>query len=100
PLPPFPTLLPYTTLFRSVAEVASLGGFTHQYQVNVDPNRLRSYGIPISRVAEAVREGNRETGARLLEFGGAEYMIRGRGYLNSPDRKSTRLNSSHRTISY
>src|SRR2546430_2047407 len=43
----------------------------------------RSYGIPISRVAEAVREGNRETGARLLEFGGAEYMIRGRGYLSS-----------------
>jgi copper/silver efflux system protein len=67
-----------------VAEVASLGGFTQQYQVNVDPNRLRSYGIPISRVADAVREGNSETGARLLEFGGAEYMIRGRGYMRSP----------------
>jgi len=66
-----------------VADVASLGGFTQQYQVNVDPNRLRSYGIPISRVAEAVRAGNRETGARLLEFGGAEYMIRGRGYVSS-----------------
>src|SRR5437588_4986626 len=66
-----------------VADVASLGGFTQQYQVNVDPNRLRSYGIPISRVADAVREANRETGARLLEFGGAEYMIRGRGYLGS-----------------
>ncbi|HEY1263163.1 MAG TPA: CusA/CzcA family heavy metal efflux RND transporter, partial [Terriglobales bacterium] len=66
-----------------VAEVASVGGFTPQYQVNVDPNRLRSYGIPISKVAEAVRAGNSETGARLLEFGGAEYMIRGRGYLKS-----------------
>src|SRR5215470_11169447 len=67
-----------------VAEVASLGGFTQQYQVNVDPNRLRSYGIPISRVADAVKNGNSETGARLLEFGGAEYMIRGRGYVKSP----------------
>src|SRR2546429_511684 len=74
----------YLRAVPGVAEVASLGGFTQQYQVNVDPNRLRSYGIPISRVAEAVREGNRETGARLLEFGGAEYMIRGRGYLSSP----------------
>jgi copper/silver efflux system protein len=68
-----------------VAEVASLGGFTPQFQVNVDPNRLRSYGIPISRVADAVRAGNSETGARLLEFGGAEYMIRGRGYMKSVD---------------
>src|SRR6267142_1108657 len=74
----------YLRAVPGVAEVASLGGFTQQYQVNVDPNRLRSYGIPISRVAEAVREGNHETGARLLEFGGAEYMIRGRGYLSSP----------------
>src|SRR6266481_5882623 len=74
----------YLRAVPGVAEVASLGGFTQQYQVNVDPNRLRSYGIPISRVADAVREGNRESGARLLEFGGAEYMIRGRGYLRSP----------------
>src|SRR6266550_6411780 len=73
----------YLRAVPGVAEVASLGGFTQQYQVNVDPNRLRSYGIPISRVADAVREGNREIGARLLEFGGAEYMIRGRGYLSS-----------------
>lgn len=74
----------YLKAVPGVAEVASLGGFTQQYQINVDPNRLRSYGIPISRVAEAVRGGNQETGARLLEFGGAEYMIRGRGYLRSP----------------
>jgi copper/silver efflux system protein len=73
----------YLRAVPGVAEVASLGGFTQQYQVNVDPNRLRSYGIPISRVADAVREGNSETGARLLEFGGAEYMIRGRGYMKS-----------------
>src|SRR5947209_7825603 len=68
---------------RGVADVASIGGFTQQYQVNVDPNRLRSYGIPVSRVAEAVRASNNESGARLLEFGGAEYMIRGRGYVKS-----------------
>jgi len=73
----------YLKAVPGVADVASLGGFTQQYQVNVDPNRLRSYGIPISRVADAVRSGNRETGARLLEFGGAEYMIRGRGYMQS-----------------
>jgi copper/silver efflux system protein len=74
----------YLKAVPGVAEVASLGGFTQQYQVNVDPNRLRSYGIPIARVADAVRAGNSETGARLLEFGGAEYMIRGRGYVKSP----------------
>jgi copper/silver efflux system protein len=73
----------YLKAVPGVAEVASLGGFTQQFQVNVDPNRLRSYGIPLSRVVDAVREGNRETGARLLEFGGAEYMIRGRGYVRS-----------------
>jgi Cu(I)/Ag(I) efflux system membrane protein CusA/SilA len=73
----------YLKAVPGVADVASLGGFTQQYQVNVDPNRLRSYGIPISRVADAVRAGNRETGARVLEFGGAEYMIRGRGYMQS-----------------
>jgi len=74
----------YLKAVPGVAEVASIGGFTQQFQVNVDPNRLRSYGISISRVADAVRDSNRETGARLLDFGGAEYMIRGRGYLSSP----------------
>src|SRR6201993_4241441 len=73
----------YLKAIPGVAEVASLGGFTQQYQINVDPNRLRSYGIPILRVTDAVRSGNSETGARLLEFGGAEYMIRGRGYVKS-----------------
>jgi copper/silver efflux system protein len=73
----------YLKAVPGVAEVASIGGFTEQYQVNVDPNRLKAYGIPISRVAQAVRDSNSESGARLLEFGGAEYMIRGRGYLHS-----------------
>ncbi|MGD0886353.1 MAG: CusA/CzcA family heavy metal efflux RND transporter [Thermodesulfovibrionales bacterium] len=66
-----------------VAEVAPLGGFVSQYQVNVDPNRLQAYRIPIGRVVEAVRAGNTEVGGRLIEFGGTEYMIRGRGYAKS-----------------
>ena len=66
-----------------VSEVASLGGFGKQYQVNVDPNRLRNYGLSIQRVVEAVRGGNAETAGRLIEFGGTEYMVRGRGYAKS-----------------
>jgi len=66
-----------------VAEVAAVGGFGNQYQVNLDPNRLQAYGITISQVAEAVRQGNAEVGGRLVEFGGTEYMVRGRGYAKS-----------------
>jgi Cu(I)/Ag(I) efflux system membrane protein CusA/SilA len=66
-----------------VAEVASLGGFVRQYQVNVDPNKLRARNIPIMKVVEAVRGGNSDAGGRLLEFSGAEYMVRGRGYAKS-----------------
>jgi Cu(I)/Ag(I) efflux system membrane protein CusA/SilA len=73
----------YLRAVPGVAEVAPVGGYTRQYQVNVDPNRLQAYGIPIRRVVEAVRSGNEEVGGRLLEFGGTEYMIRGRGYATS-----------------
>src|SRR6202521_1025996 len=73
----------YLKAVQGVAEVAPVGGFTKQYQVNVDPNRLKAYGIPITRVVEAVRGGNNEVGGRLLEFGGSEYMVRGRGYAQS-----------------
>jgi Cu(I)/Ag(I) efflux system membrane protein CusA/SilA len=68
---------------RGVADVASIGGYVRQYQVNVDPNRLRAYGLPVSRVVDAVRAGNSEAGGRVLEIGGAEYMVRGHGYLKS-----------------
>ena len=68
-----------------VAEVAPLGGFVRQYQVNVDPNRLQSYAIPIMKVVEAVRKGNSDVGGRLVEFSGTEYMVRGRGYAKSVD---------------
>ena len=73
----------YLKSVPGVAEVAPLGGFGQQYQVNLDPNRLQAYGIPINRVVEAVRGGNNEVGGRLLEFGGTEYMVRGRGYARS-----------------
>jgi len=66
-----------------VAEVAPLGGFVSQYLVNVDPNRLAAYGIPISKVVAAVRGGNNDVGGRLVEFTGREYMVRGRGYAKS-----------------
>src|ERR1700739_2183344 len=65
----------YLRSVPGVAEVASLGGFGRQYQVNVDPPRLQAYGIPISRVVDAVRAGNSEASGRLVEFGGTEYMI-------------------------
>ena len=66
-----------------VAEIATIGGFVRQYQVNVDPDKLRAYGIPLSTVIEKVRASTNEVGGRLLEMGGAEYMVRGLGYLRS-----------------
>ncbi len=68
-----------------VAEVAPIGGFGKQYQVNVDPNRLQAYNIPINKIVEAIRGSNSETGGRMIEMGGAEYMVRGRGYAKSVD---------------
>jgi len=65
-----------------VAEVATIGGFVQQYQVTVDPNRLKAYQLAIMDVAEAVRKSNNEVGGRLLEFAGREYMVRGRGYVH------------------
>jgi copper/silver efflux system protein len=66
-----------------VAEVAPIGGFGKQYQVNLDPNRLKAYDVPINKVIDAVRGSNSEAGGRMIELGGAEYMIRGRGYAKS-----------------
>jgi Cu(I)/Ag(I) efflux system membrane protein CusA/SilA len=66
-----------------VAEVATIGGFVKQYQVNVDPNRLLAYKIPLTQVMDAVRNGNNEVGARSVEMSGKEYVVRGRGYIQS-----------------
>jgi Cu(I)/Ag(I) efflux system membrane protein CusA/SilA len=66
-----------------VAEVATIGGFVRQYQVDLDPDKLRAYNIPLSRVIDRVRASTNEVGGRLLELGGAEYMVRGLGYFKS-----------------
>jgi Cu(I)/Ag(I) efflux system membrane protein CusA/SilA len=66
-----------------VAEVAAIGGFVKQYQVNADPELLLAHGIPLTTLIDAVRKGNGEVGGRLLEFAGTEYMVRGRGYVRS-----------------
>ena len=69
------------TAVPGVAEVASLGGFVKQYQVEVNPERLRAFDIPVTRVSRAIGDHNIDIGARVLEMGGREYMIRGLGYL-------------------
>jgi Cu(I)/Ag(I) efflux system membrane protein CusA/SilA len=66
-----------------VAEVATIGGFVKQYQISVDPNRLLAYKVPLTQVMDAVRNGNNEVGARSLEMTGKEYVVRGRGYIQS-----------------
>ncbi len=66
-----------------VAEVATIGGFVKQYQVNVDPGKLAAHNIPIDKVMEAIRAGNSEVGGRVMEFSGKEYLVRGRGYIRS-----------------
>ena len=75
----------YLQSVPGVAEVASIGGFVKQYQITIDPNRLLAYNIPLTKVVEAIRQSNQEVGGRLLEFSGAEYMVRGRGYLKSTE---------------
>ena len=69
------------TAVPGVSEVASLGGFVKQYQVEVDPERLRAFDIPVTEVSRAIGLHNIDIGARVLEMGGREYMIRGLGYL-------------------
>ena len=68
-----------------VAEVASIGGYVRQVQIVVDPNRLASYGVPIGEVVAAVQASNNESGGRLIEWSGAEYMVRIRGYAKTLD---------------
>ncbi|MET0218996.1 MAG: efflux RND transporter permease subunit, partial [Burkholderiales bacterium] len=69
------------TKARGVAEVASVGGFVQQYQVVVDPRKLQAYGIPLERVAQVIRDSNRDVGGRVVELAETEYMVRGMGYL-------------------
>jgi Cu(I)/Ag(I) efflux system membrane protein CusA/SilA len=69
------------TKAHGVAEVASVGGFVQQYHVIVDPVKLRSYGVPLMKVAQVIRDSNRDVGGRAIEMSETEYMVRGRGYL-------------------
>ncbi len=66
-----------------VAEVAPVGGFVKQYQVNVDPTKLLAYNIPLNKVIDVIRNSNNEVGGRVVEFTGKEYAVRGRGYITS-----------------
>ncbi|MBK9522779.1 MAG: efflux RND transporter permease subunit [Rhodocyclaceae bacterium] len=66
---------------HGVAEVASIGGFVQTYQVTVDPVKLRAYGIPLMKVAQVIRDSNRDVGGRVVEMAETEYMVRGKGYL-------------------
>jgi Cu(I)/Ag(I) efflux system membrane protein CusA/SilA len=68
-----------------VSEVASVGGYVKQYQVEVDPNALQAYEIPLSKVIEAIKRSNNDVGGRLFEMGETEYMVRGLGYIKSID---------------
>lgn len=73
----------YLESIPGVAEVASVGGFVKQYQVNVQPNALLSYNIPFTHIIDAVRMSNNDVGGRSIEFSSTEYFVRGRGYIKS-----------------
>src|SRR2546428_2224089 len=68
---------------EGVAEVASVGGFVKQYQVEIDPATLLAHRLPLREVIDAIRRSNNEVGGRLVEFSGTEYIVRGRGYVQS-----------------
>ena len=68
-----------------VAEVATIGGMVRQYQVVVDPDKLRAFGIPLSKLKSAIQNGNQETGGSVVEMGEAEYMVRATGYLQNKE---------------
>jgi len=71
------------TSIPGVAEVASVGGFVKQYQVNVDPNKLAYYNIPLQKIKTAIKQSNNDVGGRILEMGEKEFMVRGLGYIKS-----------------
>ncbi|MCI0452004.1 MAG: CusA/CzcA family heavy metal efflux RND transporter [Candidatus Latescibacteria bacterium] len=77
------TLKYYLESVPGVAEVASIGGFVKQYQINVDPQALLAYSVPLPDVVDAVRKSNQDVGGRVIEFSSTEYFVRGRGYIRS-----------------
>ncbi|MEE9431455.1 MAG: CusA/CzcA family heavy metal efflux RND transporter [Melioribacteraceae bacterium] len=83
---------------KGVSEVASIGGFVKQYQVNVDPNKLASFGIPLSKVKSAIKKSNNDVGGRLLEISEMEFMVRGLGYITGvEDLKTIAIGYSPKT---
>ena len=66
-----------------MAEVASVGGFVKQYSVVIDPRRLQALGIPLSRIRDAIRDGNMDVGSRTVEVSETEFSVRGRGYIKN-----------------
>ncbi|WP_413662078.1 efflux RND transporter permease subunit [Microbulbifer sp. CNSA002] len=75
----------WLTSVEGVAEVASIGGYEKEYQVQIDPHRLQMFKVPLGKVVEAIRRSNNDTGGRVLEIAGHEHMVRGRGYIRSVD---------------
>jgi Cu(I)/Ag(I) efflux system membrane protein CusA/SilA len=73
------------TSVPGVSEVASIGGFVKQYQIEVDPNKLLSYNIPIQKIKKAIQRSNADVGGKLIEMGETEFMVRGIGYIQSID---------------
>jgi Cu(I)/Ag(I) efflux system membrane protein CusA/SilA len=69
----------------NVSEVASIGGMVRQYQIVLDPDKMRAFNIPHGKIIDAVQKANQETGGSVLELGEAEYMVRASGYLKSLD---------------
>src|SRR6202521_6071272 len=81
-----------------VAEVATIGGFVRQYQVQLDPNKLLAYGIPLSTVIDRVKTSTNEVGGRVMELSGTRYYVRGLGYLKSPaDLENVPVNAKNGT---
>jgi Cu(I)/Ag(I) efflux system membrane protein CusA/SilA len=84
------------TKAHGVAEVASIGGFVQTYQVTVDPFKLRTYGIPLAKVSQVIRDSNRDVGGRVVEMAETEYMVRGQGYLRGKGDLETLVVKSER----
>ena len=84
------------TSVAGVSEVASIGGFVRQYQIDVDPNKLLSYNIPLRHVVMSVRKSNNDVGGRLIEMTDMEYVVRGLGYIKSvEDVENIVLGATH-----
>lgn len=86
---------------KGVAEVAPVGGFVKQYQVDIDPNKLLAYGIPLNQVVDKIRASNGDVGGKIFEVGSTEYYVRGRGYIKSiEDIENVPLKSENGTPVY